>query len=72
MAGIEAADGVDDDTLVVIPLTAAKHLQALADALLRNGESGAFKAYVEVPNACLRPQSSALALGGLPGYPLRV
>ncbi len=39
---------MDDDTLVVIPPMAAKHLQALADALLRNGESGAFKSYVEV------------------------
>lgn len=38
----------DDDTLVVIPPLVAKHLRALADALLRNGESGAFKSYVEV------------------------
>ena len=40
---------VDEDQVpVVIPPATAAHLRALADVLLRNGESGAFKAYVEV------------------------
>ena len=33
--------------MVIAPSVAA-HLRALADVLLRNGESSAFKAYVEV------------------------
>ncbi len=38
----------DDEVPVVIPPSVAAHLRALADVLLRNGESGTFKAYVEV------------------------
>ena len=38
----------DDDVPVVIAPSTAAHLRSLADVLLRNGESGAFKAYVEV------------------------
>ena len=38
----------EDDVPVVISPAVAAHLRSLADVLLRNGESGAFKAYVEV------------------------
>lgn len=43
-----ARDGDDDDVAVVFTPKTAAHLRSLADVLLRNGESGAFKAYVEV------------------------
>lgn len=41
----------DDDVPVMIAPSVAAHLRSLADVLLRNGESGAFKAYVEVGEA---------------------
>ena len=43
-----ARDGEDNDVAVVFTPKVAAHLRSLADALLRNGEFGAFKAYVEV------------------------
>ena len=50
----------EDDVPIVIPPSTAAHLHALADVLLRNGESGAFKAYVEVNVRPLTPNSSQL------------
>ncbi len=46
-AGAKLEVDEEDVPVVIAPATAA-HLHALADVLLRNGESGAFKAYVEV------------------------
>ncbi len=52
-AGAKLEVDEDEVPVVIDPATAA-HLRALADVLLRNGESGAFKAYVEVdPLLCV-------------------
>ena len=53
----------EDDVPVVISPAVAAHLRLLADVLLRNGESGAFKAYVEV-----RPPSSLCPLRRSRGF----
>ena len=53
----------EDDVPVVISPAVAAHLRSLADVLLRNGESGAFKAYVEV-----RPPSSLCPLRRSRGF----
>jgi hypothetical protein len=49
-----------------MPSEVAKHLRALAEVLLRNGESAAFKSYVEVPDTApswqIRPFPSGLPL----------
>lgn len=45
----------EDEVPVVIAPSVAAHLRALADVLLRNGESGAFKAYVEVVSTVRPP-----------------
>ena len=51
--------------VVIAPATAA-HLSALADVLLRNGESGAFKAYVEVGSLlCVSRVALFLCLGSM-------
>jgi hypothetical protein len=52
----DAGDEEEAGPAVFAPATAA-HLRGLADALLRNGESGAFKAYVEVLLPPLLPLS---------------
>ena len=53
-AGAKLEVDEDEVPVVIAPATAA-HLRALADVLLRNGESGAFKAYVEVLPHCTCP-----------------
>ena len=60
----------EDDVPVVISPAVAAHLRSLADVLLRNGESGAFKAYVEVrPPSSLCPLRRSRGFRALTGVP---
>ena len=61
----------EDDVPVVIPPVTAAHLRALADVLLRNGESGAFKAYVEVHPLAAHAQGSGQFLRPCAAHPYK-